>query len=619
MKSTLFTRVFGLYLISVAVTVVVLGLVSGLVLTRTARRRAVAELEGAARFTASLLSGGALEEGAGAVGPENLGSLADSIAVLTPDGTVVAGTPIPPSLPPSVAGLEPGSPPVSGFIADGTYRAVAYAAAGVPGSGAPRVVVLTRDRGAIDAATRPALIAVLSTVVAFTVVLGILIHRTLRWIHDPIYAIQAAARRYARGELAVHLRTDGPAELQRLSGDLNLMADELRTRIAAISDQRNQLEAILSSMLEGVIVLDEERGILSMNDAAGRLLGVSPSEAHGRTLIESLRNAQLDELSELALDSDQPIERTVTLYRERPIHVQVHVTPLRSESASRPTGSLLVMNDITRLKHLEDLRKDFVANVSHELKTPVTSIKGFVETLLDGASTDPSTVDRFLQIILNHTNRLHLIIEDLLSLSRLEQSDQRITFHRFPLQAVLQPTLEICGPRARERQIDISHRIEGDDHAWGNPNLLEQALVNLVDNAIKYSPSGSTVKIETVNSERRLLFRVVDQGQGIRAQDLPRIFERFYRTDKARSRELGGTGLGLAIVKHIARAHRGEVTVDSTLGQGATFVIEIPQGEAMLRPSGHEADDDLDAADKAPEQGAEEVDPLQVSRDHHQQ
>ena len=221
-------------------------------------------------------------------------------------------------------------------------------------------------------------------------------------------------------------------------------------------------------------------------------------------------------------------------------YVQVHATPLRGESTSRPTGSVLVMNDITRLKHLEDLRRDFVANVSHELKTPITSIKGFVETLLDGASGDAATVERFLQIILNHTNRLHLIIEDLLSLSRLEQNDQRVALQRFPLQAIIDQTLEICGPRASEKRIELSFATTGDGHAWGIPNLIEQALVNLVDNAIKYSPEGSIVRIDIAKTDRRLVIRVIDHGQGIRAQDLPRIFERFYRTDKARSRELGG-------------------------------------------------------------------------------
>jgi len=378
------------------------------------------------------------------------------------------------------------------------------------------------------------------------------------------------------GELTLQLRTDGPPEIQRLADDLNQMALELRRRIGAISEQKNQLEAVLSSMIEGVIVLDGRRRILRMNEAAGRLLGVGVTESQGRTLIEHLRNAQLDELAEKAFLSDQPSEHTVTVYRERPLHLQIHATPLSGDQTPHPTGSVLVMSDITRLKHLEDLRRDFVANVSHELKTPITSIKGFVETLLDDDELEKPSRDRFLSIILNHSNRLHLIIEDLLSLSRLEQGDQRITFSRFAVRELVSSVVELTRPAADDKQIPIETTIGGEPTAWGNPNLLEQALVNLLDNAIKYSPDGSRIELVALAKPDELSLRVIDHGSGIRHQDLPRVFERFYRTDAARSREHGGTGLGLAIVKHIARAHGGEVSVQSIAGQGSTFSIEIP-------------------------------------------
>jgi len=603
MKRTLSTRVLGSYLLTATAGIVVLGIVIGIVFVRTARERALTELEGVALLAASFLADRPSAPDVPDAVAGGLSSLADSISFLNAQGILMGGTPDPPPLPPAAARAETVRTPLSGFSRTNGGRVFAYAVA--PAGEEPRLVYVTRDRRQIDATTRPAIALVLASAIALLTVIALLVYRTLDWTKGSIYAIQAAARRYARGELAVHTRTNGPVELQRLGDDLNLMAEQLRSRIAAISEQRNQLEAILSSMLEGVVVLDGDRGIVSMNDAAGRLLRVSPSDARGRTLIESLRNAQLDELSELAFGSDEPVERTVTLYRERPVFVQVHATPLRGESTSRPTGSVLVMNDITRLKHLEDLRRDFVANVSHELKTPITSIKGFVETLLDGASGDAATVERFLQIILNHTNRLHLIIEDLLSLSRLEQNDQRVALQRFPLQPIIDQTLEICGPRASEKRIELSFATTGDGHAWGIPNLIEQALVNLVDNAIKYSPEGSIVRIDIAKTDRRLVIRVIDHGQGIRAQDLPRIFERFYRTDKARSRELGGTGLGLAIVKHIVRAHRGEVTVDSTLGQGSTFVVELPQDQLTSAPSGQDTDHDLNAADQTSEQGSE--------------
>jgi two-component system phosphate regulon sensor histidine kinase PhoR len=235
------------------------------------------------------------------------------------------------------------------------------------------------------------------------------------------------------------------------------------------------------------------------------------------------------------------------------------------------------MNDITRLVQLETLRKDFVANVSHELKTPITSIKGFVETLLDAPDADWEERSRHLGIILNHTNRLNAIIEDLLSLSRLEQADQRITFREFALDDLIASVVDICRRRAEEKAIRVETSIEGSNAGWGNPNLLEQALVNLLDNALKYSAEGGVVKIRTTHDGDSLHFEVEDTGQGIPARDLPRIFERFYRTDRARSRELGGTGLGLAIVKHISRAHRGTVGVESVYGEGSRFSLDIPQ------------------------------------------
>lgn len=588
MKRTLFTRVFSSYLPTVLGGLFLLGLVSTITLTRATDTEALHEIVALARFLAAIIpdhADASLEQTVARFSESHVGK---TVAVLDETGTRVAGPNSAPSPPVNVSTIDPDDPPRNGFARDPATGA-SFAFAVAPTADGSAWVYVTRPRSEIRLEIAPTLGVILLTATGFAVVLALLIYRTLRWINEPIYAIQGAARRYAQGELAVHLRTNGPPELQQLANDLNVMGEQLRNRIAAISEQRKQLEAVLSSMLEGVVVLDEERGIVSMNEAAGRLLGVPPAEARGRTLIEYLRNAQLDDLAELALDSDDPVERSVTLYRERPIHVQIHATPLRNDSAPRPTGSLLVINDITRLKHLEDLRKDFVANVSHELKTPITSIKGFVETLLDEPDATPATVNRFLTIILNHTNRLHLIIEDLLSLSRLEQADQRIAFSSFSLGGLVAATLEICSPRAEAKQITVVRSVSGNDLAWGNPNLLEQALVNLVDNAVKYSAEGSTIEIRVENEEGLLSLAVLDHGQGIRAQDLPRIFERFYRTDKARSRDLGGTGLGLAIVKHIARAHHGEVRVQSILGEGSTFTMEIPQDRRM--PGADPADD----------------------------
>lgn len=420
---------------------------------------------------------------------------------------------------------------------------------------------------------------VIGAAALLTAVNALAMFRFARLVLGPIRAIRQAASSFATGDLAVQLQPSGPAELRSLAEDLNRMATELRSRIGAVSAQRNELETILSSMVEGVVVLDPRRTIVRMNDAAGRLLQTSPLAGTGRSLLQHLRVAQLDEIAEAALESAQPVERTITVYRDTPVHLQVHASGILPDAAGVPGGILLVLNDISRIKRLEELRKDFVANVSHELKTPITSIQGFVETLLDATEADPERDRRFLGIILNHANRLNMIIEDLLSLSRLEQMEQKITVTECSMDAVVDAVVEICGPKAAAKGIVITRNILGPGTVRANRNLLEQALLNLVDNAVKYSYPGGLVAIDVLSRDRSLAIAVQDNGPGIRSQDVPRVFERFYRTDRARSRDLGGTGLGLAIVKHIAIAHHGEVRVDTTPGQGSTFTLVIPQGD----------------------------------------
>jgi two-component system, OmpR family, phosphate regulon sensor histidine kinase PhoR len=583
MRSSLFTRVSAGYAAVAIAALAVLGAATATVLVRVDRVRSQEELLAAARIAASIISPDAQ--------PTTPAPTDYTVSLLDADGTVVTGSRTAPPLPTRPGGTADDERPNSGTarLPDGSG---AFAFALVPlGSraqeGTPRrFLYLTRALPSFNPGDMAVLAVVVGVAGALTAVLGYLVHRVLNWINTPIFAIQGAARRFAQGDLQVQLGIDGPPELLDLGQDLNLMAQQLRSRIAAISSQRNQLEAILSSMLEGVVVVDENRRIVTLNEAAGRLLHVAPGEAQGRTLLDYLRNVQLDEVAELALGGEHPVERAVTLYRERPLYLQVHATPLHVELDDRPTGTLLVMSDITRIKQLEDLRKDFVANVSHELKTPITSIKGFVETLLDGAYADPETAQRFLGIVLKQANRLHLIIEDLLSLSRLEQNDQQISVETFQPGDLLASALDICLPRAAEKSITIESSVAGAEAARGNTHLLEQALVNLVDNAVKYSPPASNVRIVMAADEKTFTMAVEDHGRGIRSQDLPRVFERFYRTDLARSREMGGTGLGLAIVKHIARAHHGEVAVRSVPGEGSTFTFVIPQkNEAARAPT----------------------------------
>ncbi len=355
---------------------------------------------------------------------------------------------------------------------------------------------------------------------------------------------------------------------------LNSMAAQLSWQLSRIRRQRNELEAILSSMIEGVIVLDDELRIKSMNRAAAQLFAVNEHAGIGKSVIQYLRNSTLADFAERSFKSPRPLEENLVIYSREMVHLQLHGTVVHGDE-EKPGGVLIVLNDISRLKRLENMRTDFVANVSHELKTPITSILGFVETLSEGAIEDPESARRFLTIIGDHTTRLSLIIEDLLSLSRLESFDHDIPRDWCTVEEIVNRTKADCATSLHSKRVKIVDSYSGNADAYVNQNLLEQALTNLVDNALKYSSEDSVVRIDVINRKGQLSLAVSDTGIGIPREEVDRIFERFYRVDRARSRGMGGTGLGLAIVKHIALAHGGQVDVRSTLGEGSTFTITV--------------------------------------------
>jgi len=258
------------------------------------------------------------------------------------------------------------------------------------------------------------------------------------------------------------------------------------------------------------------------------------------------------------------------------------------DARRRQIGALIVLNDVTRLRQLENVRQEFVANVSHELKTPVTSIKGFVETLLEGGLEEEDQ-RRFLQVVARQADRLNAIIDDLLQLSRIEQDidSRKVPFDMHAIHDILANAVQACEVSAKSKQIEISMHCDEKLTGSVNPALLEQAVINLIDNAVKYSDDGATVAVTAEIVDDELQISVTDTGRGIEAEHLPRLFERFYRVDKARSRSHGGTGLGLAIVKHIMRAHEGHVAVESEYGRGSTFRLHIgrPAGDPQHAPA----------------------------------
>ena len=398
-----------------------------------------------------------------------------------------------------------------------------------------------------------------------------------RRISSPLEAIRNGAVRFAQGRFDRKLSVGGSMEVCALARAMNLMAEQLDDRIRTIMEQRNEQRAVLASMVEGVLALDMEERVLHFNRAAAEFLGVDPDQLQGQRIAEVARKADLQRFIARTLASHDPVEGEIVLQDEETRYLQAHGTVLRDAEKS-DIGVLIVLHDVTRLHRLENIRRDFVANVSHELKTPITAIKASVETLLDGAGMPEADANGFLEIIAKQADRLNAIIDDLLALSRIEQSgdNSAMVLELQALEPALRSAVQSCEVAAADKDIKLEMRIATGLQACINAPLIEQAIINLVDNAIKYSERQSSVQIESKAAADAVLIRVRDRGCGIDKEHLPRLFERFYRVDKARSRRQGGTGLGLAIVKHIVQAHGGTVTVDSEPGAGTLFTIKLP-------------------------------------------
>ncbi len=466
-------------------------------------------------------------------------------------------------------------------------RQMMYVAAVLQEQNAPIVVVrVASPLTQVDHALRSVYTHILwagLAVAAVTAVLSLLISRR---ISRPIAAIEQVAQRFAAGEMDVRVPTPASAELAALADSLNKMAAQLGERITTITEQRNELGAVLSSMAEGVLAVDSKGRIVSLNPAAAALLGIDPAQVQNRHVEEVVRNVDLQEFVRQTLAGVLPGEMDMSLPINGGRSFRLHGACL-TDARGRRRGAVIVLNDMTQIRRLENVRRDFVANVSHELKTPVTSIQGFVEALVEGGIQEPAQVQKYLNIVARHASRLNAIIDDLLTLSRLEESGERrgdtqgpasLRFIPSLVKPVLEEAIHLSSIKANEKRITIDLVCPDDVEARINSPLLEQAVMNLIDNAIKYSPEGSRVRVEASRREEEVVIAVTDEGCGISVEHLPRIFERFYVVDKSRSRKLGGTGLGLAIVKHIIQAHGGRVTVDSAPGKGSTFTLYLPHG-----------------------------------------
>ncbi len=397
-----------------------------------------------------------------------------------------------------------------------------------------------------------------------------------KWISRPIEEMKQGAVRFA-SDLKHRLHKPFISEFADLADSMNHIAYELEKQMIAVKSQRNEYEAVLASMSEGVIAIDLDDEILNINQAAFSILKLFLRDVKGKSIQGIIRDADFHMFIKKATLSNVVEEGDFILYNPGNRIINSVSTPLRNASDKR-IGTILVLNDVSNIRNLEKIRKDFVANVSHELRTPLTAIKGFVETLFDIGDENPEDRKRFLKIIIKHVDRLNSILEDLLSLAKIEnrENEKGILLEEKNLKELINTVRQIVQAKADAKKITIELFVDDQIIIKIDKHLIEQALVNLIDNAIKYSKEETSIQISTDIKENELLISVQDHGTGIPKKHLLRIFERFYRVDKARSRDIGGTGLGLSIVKHIATAHKGRVSVESTLGHGSTFTIYLP-------------------------------------------
>jgi len=422
------------------------------------------------------------------------------------------------------------------------------------------------------------LIAVLTGIIASSL-LG---YKMAMNITKPVKEITYTASRISKGQFDRRINLKDRDEIGILADSINDMAAKLNETITSLQDKNIKLESIMSSMINGIIAVDNSEEILFINPVAESLLGITDREVTGKHILQVVRNNSIDNYLKKILMNKEFFSTEVNFDDSNEKILKLYANPIKQNGANDIEGIIITIQDVTELRKLERIRTEFIANVSHELKTPLTSIKGFAETLKSFDFDDRQDAIRFLNIIEDEAERLYRLINDILSLSELEQRKTKALRDKIDIEKAVEEVLSVLKSQSDKKNIRLSVKIrEGLDSLSGDGDKFKQMLINLIDNAVKYTPENGKVSIEAYKQSHdadldKLIIKVKDNGIGIPKQHIPRLFERFYRVDKARYRSIGGTGLGLAIVKHIVILFNGEIEVTSEVGKGTEFRIILP-------------------------------------------
>lgn len=415
------------------------------------------------------------------------------------------------------------------------------------------------------------------------VIAAIVSYRVAHSLTRPLEKITRVAKQITHMNYKARVRIRNKDEIGQLGHAINAMADSLQMQMQRIREEESRLKSVLENMMSGLLMIDAGGKVVLMNPSAEELLGVSSRELLGKQFREYGQHPELAQLVESCREQRGPLSEELHLFYPQERIVEAHIVPMPGEDEAE-IGLLAVLHDITAIRKLEKMRSEFVANVSHELKTPLAAVKGFAETLLAGAMDDRETARSFLQIIYDESERLNRLIGDILDLSKVESKRIQLQFSPVHLDSFVDKTLDMMHASAEMKRITLLGAGGHDLYVEADEDRLRQILLNLISNGINYTQEGGrvTVTVEPAGEAAedgefdRIRIIVEDTGMGIPKKDLPRIFERFYRVDKARSRSSGGTGLGLSIVKHLVDLHRGTIRVESELGLGSRFIIELP-------------------------------------------